>query len=475
MADYGSVVADKAVNAVEKKIHSIYVQAAKELTEKLGSFLKKHKEKDKKKRELVEKGLMTEQEYKSWLKGQVFMEKQWRDKVDQATKVMNHANEEAVKVIESKKMNVFAENYNHAAYELESDIGFDMGFNLYNTESVARLIKDEPQILPKWKVDEKKDYIWNEKRVNRSITQGIIQGESVDDITKRLVKDLCSQNERKMRTFTRTAITGAQNAGRMEQMQDAVDSGIKMKKKWLATLDDRTRDTHRDLDGQIQEVDDPFESDLGEIMFPGDPHAEPGNVFNCRCTVIYVYEGIDQKSIRRDNEGNLVENMTYREWEAMKEGKQEEKGFTASEGQDMIYRGGAEPASLRYVNNQDDLYRNAAKIEPIDGYEDIVSHGDPVGFVFKDIDGNEREVSVADFVDMLSENPEYHGGDIRLIACESGADGSVVAQGIADRLGVNVMAPSDIVWVNEDGSMTIGKKPNQNTGEWRVFKPREEK
>lgn len=321
MADYGSIVADKAISQIEKKVHRIYVQAARELTEKLGTFLKKHEARDKQKRELVEKGLMTEQEYKDWLKGQVFMEKQWRDKVDQATRIMNDANAEAMKVIEGKKLEVFAENYNFAAYELEDEIGFDVGFNIYNSQSVARLIKDEPQILPKWKIDEKKDYLWNEKKVTRSITHGIIQGESVDDIAKRLIKDLCSQNERKMRTLTRTAVTGAQNAGRMEQMHDAVDSGIKMKKKWLATLDDRTRDTHRDLDGQVQEVDDPFESDLGDIMFPGDPSAEPGNVFNCRCTMIYVYEGIDYHSVRRSGDGDLVENMTYREWEAWKEGK----------------------------------------------------------------------------------------------------------------------------------------------------------
>ena len=221
------------------------------------------------------------------------MEKQWKDKLSQATAIMNKANEEAASIVHDKKLNVFAENYNHQAYELESEIGADMGFNLYNSESVSRLIKDDPKILPEWKIDQKKDYIWNQEKVNNAITQGIIQGDSVDQIANRLINSLCTQNENRMRTFARTSITGAQNAGRMEQLHDAEDSGIKVKKKWLATLDDRTRDTHRDLDGQVQEVDDPFESDLGDIMFPGDPNADPGNVYNCRCTLIYVYEGVD--------------------------------------------------------------------------------------------------------------------------------------------------------------------------------------
>ena len=320
MADYGSKVAEKTISVLEKKLHSIYVQAAKELKAKLEGFAKAHAARDKQKRELVKAGLMTESEYRSWLRGQVFMEKQWKDKLDQATRIMNQANEEAAKLVHEKKLNVFAENYNHQAFELEKEIGTDMGFNLYSSESVSRLISKDPEILPKWKIDQAKDYVWNREKVSNAITQGIIQGESIDQITDRLINSLCTQNENKMRTFARTAVTGAQNAGRMEQLHDAEDSGIKVRKKWLATLDDRTRDAHAELDGQVQDVDDPFQSELGDIMFPGDPSAEPGNIYNCRCTMIYVYEGVDYKSVRRDDEGNLVEGMTYREWKEWKEG-----------------------------------------------------------------------------------------------------------------------------------------------------------
>ena len=39
------------------------------------------------------------------------------------------------------------------------------------------------------------------------------------------------------------------------------------------------------LDGQLADVDKPFHSELGDIMYPGDPEADPANVYNCRCTL----------------------------------------------------------------------------------------------------------------------------------------------------------------------------------------------
>ena len=56
-----------------------------------------------------------------------------------------------------------------------------------------------------------------------------------------------------------------------------------------------------------------------EIMFPGDPNADPSLIYNCRCTLIQVYEGIDRKSVRRDMDDNAVEDMTYKEWKKAKE------------------------------------------------------------------------------------------------------------------------------------------------------------
>ena len=72
-------------------------------------------------------------------------------------------------------------------------------------------------------------------------------------------------------------------------MKATLKQGIYVKKVWLAVGDERTREAHEELDGQEQEVDKPFDSILGDIMFPGDPNASDENVWNCRCALGYDY------------------------------------------------------------------------------------------------------------------------------------------------------------------------------------------
>ena len=128
-------------------------------------------------------------------------------------------------------------------------------------------------------------------------------------------------------------------------------------------------------------------------------------------------------------------------------------------------------ASVRFLNKTDRLHEFARKIVPIDGYEDIVVHGDAYGFVFRDADGNESNVSAVEFATILKESGLYNGGAIRLISCETGAEGAVSAQALADALNVEVIAPSDIAYVSENGKITIGH-PLTNVGHWVKMKPK---
>ena len=323
MSDYGSIIADKAIAATAKKITSVYRKAAKELQSKLNEFTARFKEQQKIKLAQLEAGEITKSAYGSWLRGQVFIGNQWNKKLDQAVRVINDANNEAASLVKNGRLNVFAENYNYAAYELEKRTKGAVNFNIYNERTVENLIRKKPKMLPEWHIDEKKDYIWNRQKVENVITQGIIQGKKIDEIASDMTQSLCSSNDSKMMTFARTSITGAQNAGRQAQMEDAEEEGIKVKKRWVATLDNRTREAHQDLDGQEVPVDQPFTVNVDgeemEIDYPGDPNAEPCLVYNCRCTMIQVYEGIDRKSIRRDMDDNEVENMTYKEWKKAKD------------------------------------------------------------------------------------------------------------------------------------------------------------
>jgi len=300
-----------------RHILGIYVDARKEMKAKLAAFEAAHKVKDAKMQSDLASGKISEADYKDWLRGQVFTGKQWKQALDDIVSVINRADSVATKMINGATEPIFADAVNHTVYDIDKGVQGGVSFNIYDENTVKRLLKDNPAILPKWKIDQPKDYKWNQQRARNLVIQGIIQGESIDQIAKRLYVGLSAQNANKMRLFARTAVNGAQNAGRVQGMRECQQSGIDVKKEWMAIHDSRTRDTHADLDGQEQEVDKPFIINGMEINYPGDPTCKhPELVYNCRCTLGWAYP----KFAKLQNKG-----LTYREWEAAhKIGKEEE-------------------------------------------------------------------------------------------------------------------------------------------------------
>ena len=319
MKDLGAFETDMAVRGLEKRLTEIYSEASRDITRKMVDFQKKFEAKNVIHLKELKEGKITKDDYNAWLRGQVFQGNQWKAKKEQIEDTLYHANEQATKIINGQMANVFATNANWMSYTMEHDAGVNFGFGLYDSVTVANLVKNNPQILPEWKINEKKDYIWNSKKVNTQITQGILQGESLAKIADRLSENLVSQNKDKMLTFARTSMTCAQNAGRQESLNEAKEKGIDVEKEWMATLDNHTRDAHRDLDGQHVPLDEPFVVDGYEIMYPGDPNAEPFLVYNCRCTMVGNVGKYPAEYDRYDNiNGEPIENMTYREWEEAK-------------------------------------------------------------------------------------------------------------------------------------------------------------
>lgn len=327
MPDAGERYTEAQMAELERRFRRIYRDAQTEITQKLDGFVKRMNAKDKIKRAQVEAGTLSKEEYQDWLNGQVFIRKQWMDKVDSVTTTLLYANEQANSMIEGKKRAVFGENATFQAYSIEHDMGVDLSFSVYDSATVTRLIKEQPELLPRKVVNGIKDKAWNREKIATAVTQGVIQGESIPEIAQRIGRQVGSDNMSAMTRYARTAMTGAQNAGRWETMHEAQRMGINVKKQWMAHLDSRTRDSHRNLDHQIAEVDEPFQSDFGEIMFPGDYQAHPADVYNCRCKLKYIYpEYMPQNTQRRAynedrSESELIPDMTYNEWKRWKSGR----------------------------------------------------------------------------------------------------------------------------------------------------------
>lgn len=355
MADRGAKYADKALSKIDKALQSTYRTASRELSKKLADFNKAFAVKDREKRKKRDNGEITEKDYQDWLGGQVFMRKQWERKVKQVNEVMLHHNEQAVRIINESSFDVFAENYYAEAFKSQW-ICQNISFNVYNSQAIARLIKENPQLLPEWKIDEKKDYTWNYKKVNNIVQQGIIQGESVEQIAQRLCRDLSSMNESKMRMFARTAITCGQNAGRHLQMEEAAKLDIEQEKRWTATLDGHTRDSHRAMDGETVPWNKPYSN---KLMFPGDPNGAPEEVYNCRCTEETIYPQYEdrQKDWREDE---TIDGVPYEVW---KQGKKAAKDWKKGQENDKAKEGTSKEADIRIEQFRKAAEKSSNKVE----------------------------------------------------------------------------------------------------------------
>ncbi len=123
-------------------------------------------------------------------------------------------------------------------------------------------------------------------KVALSISQGITQGKSSKQ-TAKLVKKAMNSNAKSAIRIVRTETTKAMNKGTLDSMEDASKLGIKIKKQWRATNDDRTRDAHASQDDEIRDLDEPFTNGL---MYPGDPSGDVSELANCRCAMREVLE-----------------------------------------------------------------------------------------------------------------------------------------------------------------------------------------
>lgn len=88
-------------------------------------------------------------------------------------------------------------------------------------------------------------------------------------------------------TIARTETHGAANYGSNEA---AKDTGLPLRREWLAAHDERTRPSHAEADGQIVGPDEKFKVGAEYLMYPGDPDAAPEEVVNCRCTLGYIVD-----------------------------------------------------------------------------------------------------------------------------------------------------------------------------------------
>lgn len=323
-------ITERRREEIEAKIRRIYSKAASETAEKNARFYARLKEKAAKKLEKVNAGEMTMTEFHEWLQRQMVTGKINEDHMTALAERLTNANLAAASYVNGETPSILAENYNWTAYDFENTYG-NLSFSLYDEDTVRRLIAEDPDILPPVSVDIPLDERWNRDKIRDEIISAILQGKSIPDIADS-IRAVARMDEAAGIRNARTAITGAQNAGRQASYERAASMGIQVTKRWVAVLDVRTRDSHRHMDGVEVPYDKPFTTPLGSVMmYPGHMKGgkagdmediKAGDLYNCRCTMRTVEKpGIEAEARKRrvrdpaTGKNVVVSDMTYSEWE----------------------------------------------------------------------------------------------------------------------------------------------------------------
>lgn len=289
--DYGHAETDKKLKTVERKIQAEYKRAAKEVQVSMDKYLAHYAKNDAEMLAKFKAGEITKKELTDWRTKQMLITDKWKDMENNLTNVYMNADKVAAGLIQDHRFDVYALNYNYGTYEIEKGLHLNTNFALYDKSTVARLAKDNPKLLPpigkktSEKIRQGKLKKWTGRQIRSVMMQGILQGESVDKIAKRLAKTVSEKSSYSHIRAARTMTTSAENAGRLDSYERAEEMGIKMGKTWLAVHDERTRESHVMYDGMSIGIDEEFAPGL---KFPGDPDADPAEVYNCRCTLIAV-------------------------------------------------------------------------------------------------------------------------------------------------------------------------------------------
>ena len=303
MADIAHTKTDQKLEEMEKRLSAIYSRAEKEIQKTADEYFSKFAKQDEAKRKLLEQGKITEDEYTKWRKGKVMYGKRFTEMKEQCAKQLLNVNQTALAYVNGELPEVYAMNYNALESAVDGVGGYS--FTLVDADTVRNLAVTDTSLLPYKELDPAKDIPWNMKKINAETLQGILQGESMDKIAKRIM-NVQEMNKTQAIRSARTIVTGAECKGRQDSYKRAKNDGIILRKYWLATYDKRARDWHKEAGNDYTEekaidIDDFFIVDGEKMLHPGDAmHGASGhNLYNCRCSIASKVVGFKKAQVQK--------------------------------------------------------------------------------------------------------------------------------------------------------------------------------
>lgn len=292
---------DKLVNQAEKEIEILFAKRLKEIKQIVANMYEKYDR---------DEPQVTWTEFNKY--------NRLNKELNRIGQMLSQDYREVAKAIKQSQQNVYMEKYMMSLFLYEIASQTSMKFDIPTAQTIQTAI-EQPIEFIKLAPTLQKHRDDTLKRIRTHITQGIMSGEGYSKIAKALRDDLGMSKAQSVRV-ARTETGRALSQAGLDSATVAKDNGLDMKKRWYATKDTRTRDTHRHLDGQTVGIDENFHSSgcVGPApkLFVGVASAKEN--INCRCKLLYYIDKDELPTTMRTKEDGVIPFTNYREWEKNK-------------------------------------------------------------------------------------------------------------------------------------------------------------
>lgn len=319
------------------------------------------------------------------------------------------------------------------------------------------------------------------KQVKSELQRGLASALPYETMA-RSISDYGQADLNRSMRIARTEGHRIQTEAKLDSMNNAKKKGADIVKQWDSTLDGRTRPEHKQLDGQIREIDENFEVDGYSAQGPGgfgDPYMD----CNCRCCLLqrakWALDDEELKTLQdRAEYFGLDKPQNFQDF------KDKYINFIEIAGKDGIIKISSNDHSrnlkLEKVIEKcikqdepvfaDDLAMFFPRVEKEEGKYIMALHGTSNEAFLYGQKIDERILS-----NILRSRDDFNGEDIVLISCNTGNTENTelcFAQKLADEIQSTVYAPTKYGAISSNGKYYSSDENGNKEGHFRAFSPR---
>mgnify|MGYP000397004030 FL=1 len=205
----------------------------------------------------------------------------------QLERILGKLHSKTYRTVQEYLRDCYLTGHTAVLYGLQSD-GLRLSLPIPQDKVCQAAVNDTKLVKPLYdSIGE--DFAGLKKHITDIVSAGFASGASYGDMANQITGKMIG-NYATMRggalgrakLIVRTEGNRIANAARLEAARTAKQQGADLVKQWDSTMDKKTRPHHVQLDGQVRELDEPFEVDGRKAQAPGKFGIASEDI-NCRC------------------------------------------------------------------------------------------------------------------------------------------------------------------------------------------------